>query len=587
MIDAITVELDVLIIGGGGAGTMAAIWAAKEGASVGLIEKGIFGKAGCTVMGAYSACAAFGFANSADSPQQHFEDTVKAGQYINRQDLVEIFTWEAPERINEIITYGAKFDMAEGKLHQAMMPGHTYPRACHYDRRTGPMIMGTLARQVRNTPNIHLREEVMVLDLAMTDHGPHWVIGLRWADSQFIVFRAKAIVVATGGGAQIYKNNTTSLDNTGDGISLMFEAGAEIMDMEFVQFFPLAVCFPRLLGLGPVGTSFLRIRAEARLYNGLGKDFLAEEMPGWRFQGTRDRLSLAIYREITEGRGSPHGGIYVDVSHLPQERVQKEFAIGDYYGALLRGGVDLCKGPIEAKVAAHFFMGGARVNERGETKIPGLFAGGEAVAGYHGANRLAGNALTEILVSGSRAGKFSALWAKEPKGGWDHSETLPKEKLKKWKERISKWEKPSQGIRAIEGKGRIQEIMWENAGVIRKSEKMREGYQAVESLAEEMENRLFIQSSKKFNREILDALELGHMLRLAKLILRAAETRKESRGAHYRSDFPCPDNEHWLANIILSKSGDEMVLRKEEVKLTKLSPERPGGSFALSETGLR
>ena len=565
------IDCDVLVIGGGGAGAMAAIWAAKEAKQVALVEKGVFGKAGCTVMGAFSMCAAFGYADPADTPRKHFEDTIRGGKFMNRQDLVDLYTREAPDRVRELVSYGAHFDLENGRLHQAMMEGHSLPRACHYDRRTGPMIMGTLARQVRKTQGVRVFEEVVIIDLKMNPTGPHFAIGIRWADTKFIVFQTKAIVVTTGGGAQVYKNNTTSLDNTGDGICLMFEAGVELSDMEFVQFYPTTVCSPKLPGLGPTATAFLRLRTGARLYNARGENFMDQEMPGWRFQATRDRLSQAIYREIAEGRGTPNGGVYLDITHLPLEIIRKEYEIGNYYKKLLSIGVDISRRPIETKVSAHFFMGGARVNERGETNIPGLFAGGEAVSGYHGANRLGGNALSEILVSGSRAGQYAAIWAGSCKG--HGGERWVDARLSAWDGKIRGWQERRSGLRPIEGKRKIQELMWEYVGVVRDGSKMEKGLGLLAELAEETKTCLAVTAGKKFNREILDALELGHMIRLATIILRSALLRRESRGAHYRIDFPFPDNREWLANIVLQKSGEDIRLRTEKVLLTHMVPE--------------
>ncbi len=564
-------DCDVLVIGGGGAGAMAAIWAAKEAKQVALVEKGVFGKAGCTVMGAFSMCAAFGYADPADTPRRHFEDTIRGGRFINRQDLVDLYTREAPDRVMELVSYGAHFDLENGKLHQAMMEGHSLPRACHYDRRTGPMIMGTLARQVRKTPAVRVFEEVVIIDIGMTPAGFHYAIGVRWADTKFIVFQAKAIVVTTGGGAQVYKNNTTSLDNTGDGISLMFEAGVELADMEFVQFYPTTVCSPKLPGLGPTATAFLRLRTGARLYNARGENFMDQEMPGWRFQATRDRLSQAIYKEIAEGRGTPNGGVYLDITHLPLETIRREYEIGNYYKKLLSIGVDISQRPIETKVSAHFFMGGARVNERGETNISGLFAGGEAVSGYHGANRLGGNALSEILVSGSRAGQYAAIWARTRRGQGERK--WVDERLSAWEEKILEWQRRKAGLRPIEGKRKIQELMWESAGVVRDGAKMEKGIGLLADLKEEVRNRLTVTSGKKFNREILDAFELSHMIRISTIMLRSALMRRESRGAHYRLDFPLPDNKEWLANIVLQKSGEDVSLRTEKVILTHMVPE--------------
>jgi fumarate reductase (CoM/CoB) subunit A len=566
------IDLDILIVGGGGAGAVAAIWAAQEVEKVGLVDKGVFGKSGCTPMGAFSMNAAFGYADPADNPWEHFKDTVKGGHFINNQELVHLYTSEAMERVNDLVSYGAKFDMENGKLHLALMPGHSHPRSVHYDRHTGPMIMGALARKVKRVPNVRLFEEVLIVDLRITPEGPHTAVGLRLADSSWIVFSARAVIVTTGSGAQIYKNNTTSLDNTGDGLSFLYEAGAELADMEFVQFYPSTVCFPKFLGLGPTATHFLRIRTGARLYNGLGEEFMNKQMPGWRFQATRDKMAIAIYREIVEGRGSPHGGVYLDVTHFPREKLEKEYEIGNYFHKLLQIGIDISKQPIETKVSAHFFMGGVRVNERGETNLPGLYAGGEAVAGYHGANRLGGNALSEILVSGARAGKYAALWAKDRRQS-GRLERGPEVLLAPLMEKIARWKEHGPGLRPVEGKRRIQELMWEKAGVIRDAGRMKSGLEELRALQQQAAENLVVCPAGRFNRELQDAFELQHMIRICTLILTAALFREESRGAHYRVDFPEPDNGKWLANVLLKKSGSAIGMKTEKVKLTYLSPE--------------
>jgi len=583
--DAQRFDFDVLVIGGGGAGAMAALWAAKEVPHVGLVEKGVFGKSGCTPMGAFSMCAAFGNADPADNPRIHLEDTLRAGRFLNQQELVDLFTREAPARVDELLSYGARFDMEGGKLHQAMMPGHRYPRACHYDRRTGPMIMGALARQVKRTPQIQIFEEVFIIDLRLGSEGPQYALGLRASDSSLVIFRAKAVVVTTGGCAQIYKNNTTSLDNTGDGIRLLYDAGVELADLEFVQFYPTTVCFPKLPGLGPTATAFLRIRTGARLYNALGEEFAEKKLPGWRFQATRDLLSQLIYREILDGRGTAHGGVYLDVTHLSPEVIQKQYEIGNYYQKLLHIGVDISKRPIETKVSAHFFMGGARVDTRGSTSLPGLFAAGEAAAGYHGANRLGGNALSEILVSGSRAGKFSALWARE-RGGIRPPEEELKSTLQFWMEKISAWKKRSAGLRPVEVKKQVQELMWEKGGVIRDGARMKAGLDALQALQKEVDGSLQIWPGKRYNRELLDAFELSHMITVSILILRSALAREESRGSHYREDFPFPDDSQWLVNLIVKKSGETWTVRKEKIKFPLLQPEgRKADGNARDEQG--
>jgi fumarate reductase (CoM/CoB) subunit A len=393
---------------------------------------------------------------------------------------------------------------------------------------------------------------------------------LRLRDTQPACYSAKTTVIATGGGSQLYQYTTTSIDNTGDGLILAFEAGAELQDMEFVQFYPTVQCYPRLLGLNPTAPAGLRIQAKARIYNAEGRDFVEEEIPDWHLAATRDILSQLIYREIIEGRGTPHGGVFIDVSHLPPKEVEREFAFGGFFDKLMKMGIDLRSGPIETGVAAHYFMGGIKVNERCETSVPGLFAAGEAMAGVDGANRLGGNALSEILVFGSRAGDFAAEFAAAAS-----SHTAP-EDAELVEPLPPHAKKHTQYVRPVHLKRAIQRIMWEHVGVIREGAGLEEAQGKLETMQEEQLCQLAVQSSLTVhNREFLDAIEASRMLTLAQIIAAAASMRLESRGAHARLDHPRRDDANWLVNLVVGGDGEGFSISRRSVELDRLPVDQP------------
>ncbi len=561
---------DVLVVGGGGAGAMAAMWAAKTVDSVGVIEKGIFGNSGCTPMAGFSVCAAAGIADPRDTPEVHFYDTLKSGQYINNQTLVKNYTEEAVDRIWELMSHGCKLSMENGKPHQAQMPGHTYPRAFHYERRTGPMVMRSLANATRKTPGVEVFKETIMADLVVNEQGLHHLITINWADSSIRVFSAKVIVIATGSAAQVFRNTTSSLDNTGDGLSLLYRAGATLSDMEFVQFYPTTQCHPKLLGMGPTCPAFLRLNTGARLQNGNNESFMDAIMPDWRFKATRDFLSRSIYREVAENRGTPHGGVWIDLLHLDADTIKEKFAISNYYTKALRSGVDLTKDRVETTVAAHYFMGGVTVTAEGATNLPGVYAAGEAVAGYHGANRLGGNAVSEILVSGQRAGHYAGMAACDRKAQGDHDELA--QRIGALQTRMNAWECNVDGEKPALLKKELKNIMWERAGVVRTGDNLEQGLKELDIL-EQKSKSLHINSRKTCNRELLDALEIGYMLDVSRLIMLSALKRTESRGAHFRDDFPEQDNANWLANIHVTQGDSTPTLAVSPVELLYAKPE--------------
>jgi len=549
------IDVDVLVIGGGGAGAEAALAAEKHGASVALLEKGVFGRSGCTVMGAYSCCAAFGHADPRDNPGVHYDDTMRSGRGINDPELVDIFTREAPERVQEAYDLGVPFVRDGDKFAQAPLDGHTYSRACFISYfHTGRQMLWGLGKAARARSGIRVHSDMLVIDLICHDGRVWGALAHDLVRARLVQFRAKATIIATGGGSRLYARSTVSSDNTGDGLSLAIRAGAALRDMEFVQFYPTVSLYPRLVGWDPTAPATLRLQSESRIYNARGEDFIDKLLPGWRFKGTRDFMARTIYSEIMHGGApSPHGGVFIDVSHLPGEVVERELAVDGFYEKLLQVGIDLKKGPIEITVAAHYFMGGVKIDIDGWTGVDGLYAAGEATAGFHGANRLAGNALSEIIVSGYRAGRAAASASRI--GG---ERAFPVERVEGHVESLRRLIAGSpQDSGGAEIKEALQAIMWEKAGVVREAGSLEQADRDIKDLAMTVARGLRTGPEAPYNLQLIDAVEARHMLTVGKAIVLSASTRRESRGAHFRSDYPKEDDS-WLVNLEVSKaSGDD------------------------------
>ncbi|MCX5907269.1 MAG: FAD-binding protein, partial [Deltaproteobacteria bacterium] len=348
-----TVVADVLVIGGGGAGCEAAIFAQKAGAgSICVVEKGIIGASGCTVMGTYSCCAALGYADPRDNPQVHYDDTYGAGANIGDPELIRMYTEEAPARVLELAEWGVPFEKEGGRLKQVAMPGHTYPRAFYVDMRTGQAMQLGLRRKLEKTSRVQRYNDVQIYRLLVAGGRVFGAAGLCRNTLTPIRFLAKATIIATGGCGQLYTHTTTSLDNTGDGMAIAFEAGVPLMDMEFIQFFPLAAVHPLIPGRSRTATTFLRHVPGSRLLNNRGEDFISGKYPNWQKTITRDVFSQTIYREIMEGRGSPHGGVFIDVTAAGEKEMEKALSLGNLYQRIKAMGVNQKKDTMEVGVAA-------------------------------------------------------------------------------------------------------------------------------------------------------------------------------------------------------------------------------------------
>ncbi|MBU7031281.1 MAG: FAD-binding protein [Theionarchaea archaeon] len=550
----------ILIIGGGGAGIQAALAVAstRDDLRVILVDKGVLGKSGCTILGGFS-CNAVLETSPDDSPSHHFEDTVREGRFINDQPLVEIYTQKAPERVKELHRMGGVFEEENGVLKQELVPGHSHPRALFNNLHTGKSMAMALRRGALES-DVEICDECIILRILVHDSVLWGAVGFDIVQGKFILFECPAIIITTGGCGQLYRHSTTSLGSTGDGLALAYEAGAELQDMEFIQFFPTTQCYPRLLNLNPTFPSMLRYTAGCRLYNSEGREFLKDMNPDWTYAMTRDEVSQAIYREIQEGRGSPHGGVYMDVLHLSPEEIKKKFSFSQIYSRLLSMGIDLTKDVIETTVSAHFSMGGIRVDSTLQTCVGGLFAAGEAIAGVHGANRLPGNALSEILVTGYEAAIHAIHYVDRMSPTHDHSKVYDGSEC----EALSALLKRESGISPIALKKSIQEIMWDHVGVIRDKRGLEDGLHKIEALTRDFEAMSLASQTCIWNKELIDAFEVGFMTTVARLIAQGALFREESRGSHFRQDFPESDHKTWLVNII-HKKGNYMTISRPRI----------------------
>jgi len=399
-------DCHVLVIGSGGAGVRAAIEASGFGETV-LVSKTIVGKGGCTPMaeGGYNAVL-----REQDSCKVHYEDTMKGGAYLNEPDLVSILVAEAPQRMNDLLTWGAVFDVTDScEVAQRPFGGQSFPRTCYAGDRTGHEIMMTLVDRLAST-SVETFSEVTTLDLVRENDR---VIGALCLDEkgEIIAIRSDATILATGGGTQIFDISTNSSSGTGDGFAIGYRAGAELIDMEMVQFHPTGAVYP-YDARGRLITEAVRGEGGI-LRNALGERFMARYDPERMELSTRDIVSRAIATEILEGRGTPHGGVYLDVTHLPRQQVEERLPV--MLEQFLKFGLDIREEPMEVAPTAHHVMGGLRITPEAGTTVPGLFACGEVTGGVHGANRLGGNALADTQVFGKRAGESAG---KSPRGGY-------------------------------------------------------------------------------------------------------------------------------------------------------------------------
>ncbi|HJK79161.1 MAG TPA: fumarate reductase subunit A [Methanocorpusculum sp.] len=506
-------DCHVLVIGSGGAGIRAAVDASAAGETI-IVSKTITGKGGCTVMaeGGYNAVL-----KSADSVATHYEDTMKGGAFLNDPALVEVLAREAPDRIRDLFTWGAVFDLTcENEIAQRPFGGQRFPRTCYAGDHTGHEMVMTLLEKLRGSP-VEIRDELTVIDLLKDGDAVSGAITCD-REGELGVITADAVVLATGGAGQVYDTTTNSTAGTGDGYALGYRAGAELIDMEQVQFHPTGAVYPydtrgRLITEA--------VRGEGGfLLNARGERFMEKYDPARMELSTRDVVARAIATEVLEGRGTEHGGVWLDVTHLPKEQIETRLPV--MLEQFLKFGTDIRTCPMEVAPTAHHFMGGLRITPEAHTTLPHLFAAGEVTGGVHGANRLGGNALADTQVFGCRAGRAAAAVQPSVKRAADAVQIATAE------ERIAKLYEGQAS--SAEVRRSMKRIMWNNVGIYRNELDLKV---AERDIAKLRATPLCISSP----REISDAVITENMLLVASLVIDGALLRRESRGAHTRTDI--------------------------------------------------
>jgi len=579
MPDYETHEHDVLVIGAGGAGLRAAIEASAAGVSVGLVCKSLLGKAH-TVMAEGGIAAALANVDDRDNWRVHFSDTMRGGQYVNNWRMAELHAKEAPDRVRELEAWGALFDRTtDGRILQRNFGGHRYPRLAHVGDRTGLEMIRTLQDHgIHMGIDVHMECTITTL---LTDEGRVvGAFGYERERGRFKVFRAKAVVLATGGIGRAYKITSNSWEYTGDGHTLAYEAGAELIDMEFVQFHPTGMVWPPSVR-GILVTEGVRGEGGV-LKNTQGRRFMFDDIPGpyrtqtasdeeegWRYtQGdksarrppellTRDHVSRCIVREIKEGRGTPHGGVYLDISWIKQripnaaEHIKKKLP-SMYHQFKQLADIDITKEPMEVGPTTHYIMGGVRVDADTQmSSVPGLFAAGECAAGINGANRLGGNSLSDLLVFGKRAGEFAAKFAKTSGSG-----TIdPRQTANGEKRALEPFERGGQTEGPFQVQAALQEMMQDLVGIVRTEVEMQRALDALGTLRARAA-RVGVTGHREYNPGWHAALDLGNLLLVSEAIARAAIERRESRGGHFRDDYPEKDGALGKVNIAVRKGRD-------------------------------
>jgi succinate dehydrogenase / fumarate reductase flavoprotein subunit len=552
-----TREHDVLIIGAGGAGLRAAIEALAKGASVGVVCKSLLGKAH-TVMAEGGIAAAMANVDTADGWQPHFRDTMRGGKFLNNWRMAQLHAQEAPDRVRELEQWGALFDRTDkGAILQRAFGGHTYKRLCHVGDRTGLEMIRTLQdRGVQLGFDVYMECTVTRL---LTDGGRFAGAFGYWRENgRFIVFKAKSIVIATGGIGKAWPVTSNSWEYTGDGMTLAYEAGAELMDMEFVQFHPTGMVWPP-------GVQGLLVTEAVRgeggiLRNKLGERFMEKYDPKRMELSTRDVVARSIYTEVKEGRGTEHGGAYLDISHKPADYVKKKLP-SMYHQFKELADVDITKGPMEVGPTCHYVMGGIRVDaETAQSTVPGLFAAGEAAAGLHGSNRLGGNSLSDLLVFGRRAGLAAAENAKRV----SHSGVSDAQIAEAEKELLAPFSNPSaESPYAVHRD--LQKVMQSLVGIFRTEEDLKKAFAELEQLKARAA-KASVEGSRLFNPGWHLARELKSMLTVSEAVALSALARTESRGAHSRIDYPNYDSLWEKKHNIIVREGAEMKRRESSVE---------------------
>jgi succinate dehydrogenase / fumarate reductase flavoprotein subunit len=590
-----TLEFDVLVVGAGGAGLRAAIGASAAGAKVCVLSKSLLGKAH-TVMAEGGMAAAMANVDDRDSWRVHFADTMRGGQYLNNWRMAELHAKEAPARVRELEAWGAMFDRTkDGRILQRNFGGHRYPRLAHVGDRTGLEMIRTLQDHgIHQGIDFHM--ETTILTLLMDGGRCIGAFAYDRERGRFKIFHAKAVILATGGIGRAYQITSNSWEYTGDGHSLAYHAGAALLDMEFVQFHPTGMVWPPSVR-GILVTEGVRGEGGV-LRNNQGKRFMFDDIPanyktqtadnedeGWRYtQGdksarrppellTRDHVARCIRREVREGRGSPHGGVFLDIAWIKErlpnsaEHIKKKLP-SMYHQFKQLADVDITAEAMEIGPTMHYMMGGVQVEAESQmSTVPGLFAAGESAAGLHGANRLGGNSLSDLLVFGKRAGEFAAKFAKDHGAGQINKDQVEEAA----REALAPFDRGAAGENPYAVQHELQERMQDLVGIVRTQEEMERALDVIEQLKARAA-KAGVTGNREYNNGWHTALDLRHLLTVSEVLTRAALTRQESRGAHFRDDYP-DKSERWGGlNLTITRSADGTP-RVEEVPVKEMPDE--------------
>ncbi|MDO5809981.1 MAG: fumarate reductase (CoM/CoB) subunit TfrA [Methanobrevibacter sp.] len=543
-----TISTDVLIIGSGGAGSRAAIEVDDAGLKATIVSKGLSFRSGCTGMAEGGYNAVFKTVDKDDSIEAHIKDTMKGGSYLNDKELVEILVNESPKRLIDLENYGALFDRQEsGEIDQRPFGGQTYRRTCYQGDRTGAELLNALKEEIIKR-GIDCIEEVMVTSLVTDKNQVIGATGLDLKDSSLIYFKAKSVILASGGAGQLYPVTSNTFQKNGDGFAIAYRAGANLVDMEQIQFHPTGMVAPESKK-GVLVTE--AVRAEGgKLINSEGERFMSKYAPEKMELATRDVVARSIYQEIIEGRGTENGGVYLDISHLDDDYIDEklETMVLQFDNV----GVDIKHEPIEVAPTAHHFMGGVKINPDASTSLENLYGAGEVCGGVHGANRLGGNALADTQVFGKIAGVSASQAAKGSELKTND------EQVKAEASRIESLIKKG-SIKPQEFKNNIKKLMWEKVAIVRDEKTLNEALKELLDMQKDLED-LDVSDKTQYNTDLVTALEVINMVDICILSVKSAILRRESRGAHYRSDFP-ETNDEWKKSIVMNKEKIEFEAR--------------------------
>jgi succinate dehydrogenase/fumarate reductase flavoprotein subunit len=547
-------ETDVLVIGSGAAGMYAAIEAARANQRVLLADRSLIGRGGATVMAQMTVAVALGEETS-DHWSYHYTDTLTAGRGLSNATLARLLCEQGPECIRAMDEWGVGWARKDGHITQAMAPGHDRPRCVYVDfLNTGPAVSKTLRTVVNKIDGIRRAGDLCIVDLLRKDGAIIGAVALHLGTGAPVIIHAKATIIATGGLTRLYRRNSASTNMGGDGYALALRAGASLVDMEFVQFFPIGHLAPRLIGMDPIMWDPFRYKLGGRLLNNRGEEFTQRYgvVENGKYVVTRDIGSYAIVKEVEAGRGSPHGGVFLSFQHVPEADLRAAF--GPVIDRLAANGIDLTRTAVEVAPVAHYHMGGIVVDAAMRTAMPGLYAAGEAVGGANGANRLSGNAITEALVFGREAGRNAAAHARRmhaaPDGGDNADAVLD----------LIAPRAPARDLNTAEMVQTLQATMQDDVGPLRTGEKLTRALDRIKQLTEALGTTP--PGGGRFDMQRLDWLDLRNMLLVARAVAEAALARTETRGAQHREDYPTIAPE-WAVNQLVSLGDGDIELTRQ------------------------